>query len=227
MPPAPRNSTTTKRPTTVLIAIDGLSASGARGRAGASTEPVRRAAAAINAAQELHSETWCSTSSSAAPRSRPTTRSWTVCSLTHAMLEGDVHSRPAEAADFRDNRRVGVVRFACALGCLVTAVVARPAGAAMTLVLRDERGFTQTFHQEGSRVRATNVTIEDDGEAWIVDVKDGRVLLVYDDAKAYYDFSKAVAQIRGAAEKLRKADMRRKRRESGGPRFVPQHETRR
>lgn len=89
---------------------------------------------------------------------------------------------------------------ACAIGCLAAGVVvARPAAAAMTIALRDQDGHTRTCYQDGSRVRVANPSGDDDGEAQIVDLKTNEHVIVYDDAKAYTDFKKAVAAFQAAA----------------------------
>lgn len=92
-----------------------------------------------------------------------------------------------------------------ALGGLAAGVLmARPAGAAMTMALRDENGQTRTFYQDGNRVRIVNPSGTDDGEARIVDLKSTEHVVVYDDAKAWYDYNKTVAQLRAAFDQLKK-----------------------
>lgn len=93
----------------------------------------------------------------------------------------------------------------CAFGCLAAGVLAAwPVAASMTMALRDEHGHTMTFHQDGNRVRIDNPSGTDDGEARIIDLKTTEYVAVYDDAKAYYDFNKTVAQVRAAMEQLKK-----------------------
>ena len=74
----------------------------------------------------------------------------------------------------------------------------------MTIGLRDQLGHTRTFHQDGSRIRIANPSGTDDGEARIVDLKTTEHVIVYDDAKAYYDYNKALAKLRAAVDELRK-----------------------
>ena len=83
-------------------------------------------------------------------------------------------------------------------------VAARPAGAAMTIGLRHEKSFVRTFYQDGSRVRIANPSGTDDGEARIVDLKTSEQVVVYDDARAYYDLGKSLAQLRAAVERNQK-----------------------
>jgi len=93
----------------------------------------------------------------------------------------------------------------CAVGCLMaTFVMARPAVASMTIAMRDGRGQTITFYQDGSRIRIGNPSGTDDGEARIIDLKTTEHVVVYDDAKAYYDYNKTLAQVRAAMERLGK-----------------------
>jgi len=63
----------------------------------------------------------------------------------------------------------------------------------MTLAIRDQEGHTRTFYQDGSRIRIANPSGDDDGEAHIVDLKTTEHVIVYDDAKTYYDFNKSIA----------------------------------
>jgi hypothetical protein len=96
---------------------------------------------------------------------------------------------------------VRVASRACAIGCLAAGLVAaRPAGAAMTIGLREKSGETRTFYQDGSRVRIVNPSGTNDGEAYVVDLKTSEHVVVYDDAKAYYDLGKSLAQRRAAVE---------------------------
>jgi hypothetical protein len=124
-----------------------------------------------------------------------------------------------------------VVR-ACALGCLVAVVVAgRPAAAAMTLVYRytggNADGKTYTFYQDGDRVRVPNPSGDDDGEARLMDLSTSLNVLVYDDAKAYFDLNKGMAPLRAAVEHERKAHPRWwKKRAAGNASYRALGETR-
>jgi hypothetical protein len=94
---------------------------------------------------------------------------------------------------------------ACALVCLAAGVViGRPAAASMTMVFRDGKGQTRTYHQEGTRVRVANPSGTDPGEAAIVDLQSKEHFLIYDDAKAYVDFSKTPAPLRAAPSERRR-----------------------
>src|SRR5436190_18439280 len=105
----------------------------------------------------------------------------------------------------RDNRGVRVALRVSAVACLAAGVLmARPAVAAMTMALRDDNGQTRTFYQDGSRVRIVNPSGTDDGEARIVDLKSTEHIVVYDDAKAWCDYNKTVAQLRAAFDLLKK-----------------------
>jgi hypothetical protein len=93
---------------------------------------------------------------------------------------------------------------ACALVCLIAGVaVARPAAAGMTLVFRAAQSETITFRQEGNRVRVDNPSGKDAGEALIFDLETKEQLVVYDDARAYFDLNKLLQTIRNGAEKPR------------------------
>lgn len=83
----------------------------------------------------------------------------------------------------------------------------------MTIVQRNQAGHTWTFYQDGSRVRIANSSLDDDGEAQIVDLKTDEHVIVYDDAKAYTDFKKAVAAYQAAtaqAEKKRAPEKKKR-----------------
>jgi hypothetical protein len=94
---------------------------------------------------------------------------------------------------------------ACALICLAAGfVVGRPAAASMTIVLRQGDGVTQTYCQDGSRIRVTNPYGEDEGAASLIDLDSDLNVIIYDDAKAYFDFNKAFAAARPLAERALK-----------------------
>ena len=78
----------------------------------------------------------------------------------------------------------------------------------MTIALRDQAGQTRTFYQEGSRIRIANPSGTDDGEAQIVDLKTTEHVIVYDDAKAYYDYNKTLAKLREVAGEIKKTHAR-------------------
>ena len=87
----------------------------------------------------------------------------------------------------------------------------------MTIALRDQAGQTRTFYQDGSRIRIANPSGIDDGEARIVDLKTTEHVIVYDDAKAYYDYNKTLAKLReavGADRKTQRPSERDLRRQS-------------
>ena len=96
---------------------------------------------------------------------------------------------------------------ASALVCLAVGVIAaRPAIAAMTMVLRDGAGGTMTFYQDGSRVRVeVQAASEDDSLTSIVDLKSDERIIVYDDVKAYFDVTKMLGVARAAMEQALKA----------------------
>src|SRR5262249_14850894 len=89
--------------------------------------------------------------------------------------------------------------------------------ASMTIALRDEQGHTITFYQDGSRIRIANPSGTDDGEARIVDLKTTEHVLVYDDAKTYYDYNKTLAQVRAAIAHLEKQEQEKKDRPERRP----------
>ena len=74
----------------------------------------------------------------------------------------------------------------------------------MTIAWRDHLGHTRTFYQDGSRVRISNPGGTDEGEAQIVDLKTTERIVVYDDARAYYDYNKSLAPLRSAVEQYLK-----------------------
>lgn len=101
-----------------------------------------------------------------------------------------------------DNQNVANASRACALVCLIAGVaVARPAAAGMTLMFRAAQSETIKFRQEGNRVRVDNPTGKDAGEALIVDLDTKEQLVVYDDARAYFDLNKLLLALRNGAEK--------------------------
>lgn len=83
-------------------------------------------------------------------------------------------------------------------------VAARPAAAALTVVLRDGRGATVTYHNEGNRIRIENPTGDDPGEVGIVDLDTKRFLIVYPEVKAYFDFNKGLERARPLLEEAMK-----------------------
>jgi len=134
--------------------------------------------------------------------------------------------RIARLSIFRDNRTVRVTSRVRALLCLAAGVVvARPAAASMTMVFRDEKGVKRTYHQEGTHVRIVNPDGEDEGAAAIIDVATNQFVIVYDDAKAYYDFNKAIAAARPFVERAIKQAPRARRQPAIG--YRPLGENRR
>ncbi len=88
---------------------------------------------------------------------------------------------------------------ACALVLLAAGVMAgRPAAAAMTLAFGFGPGKTVTYQQQGSRIRILNPSGDDEGEVVIVDLETKKRIVVYDDAKAYFDYNKALGAVRDA-----------------------------
>ena len=80
----------------------------------------------------------------------------------------------------------------------------------MTIGLRDQLGHTRTLYQDGSRIRIANPSGTDDGEARIVDLTATEHVIVYDDAKAYYDYNKTLAKLREVAGEIDKTRARAK-----------------
>jgi hypothetical protein len=118
---------------------------------------------------------------------------------------------------------------ACALVLLAAGMMAgRPAVAAMTVVVRLGPGKTVTFHQQGSRIRMVNPSGNDEGEVVIVDLETKKRVLVYDDAKAYFDYNKALAAVRDAAgpAALAKLDSEVRHRPAQTTRYRPTGEVR-
>jgi hypothetical protein len=119
-----------------------------------------------------------------------------------------------------DNQAVRVCSRVCVLMCLAAGVlVARSAAGSMTIVYRNNRGETVTFAHDGDRVRMTSGT--DDGAAHIIDLKSKQHVVVYDNAKAYFDQNKAMAAVGAALERAGLGGKLRREIAKDGPRYRP------
>lgn len=97
----------------------------------------------------------------------------------------------------------------------------------MTIGLRYQDGHTRTFYQDGSRVRMANPSGTDDGEAHIIDLKTSEHIIVYDDAKAYYDFNKSLAPLRAAYKEYEKTHRTDRKKRAPDVSYRPLGEVRR
>jgi hypothetical protein len=94
----------------------------------------------------------------------------------------------------------------------------------MTIVYRNNRGETVIFAHDGDRVRLTSGT--DDGAAHIIDLKSKQHVVVYDNAKAYFDQNKAMAAVGAALERAGLGGKLRREIAKDGPRYRPLGKTR-